>query len=1224
MGYCSGNLCVHKGGASMSHIQCGSLLKRAVLRSSKSQVQITHTTHAAAAATPSSFAGLPHPHAHLTLMPVQIASASVAPPFLHNRRLTYCVEKASSKSRVITYGAGWRKCAIHRGAMLNSVVKQLHGHGFMMWRAFSSASDIHELMGGSNMLMHVECSSSSISEASDKNEDFNVLTKGSIEAKNFVVVVESPTKAKTIEKYLGPEYIVLPTYGHVRDLAARAGSVRPDDDYAMVWEVPEAAQIHVTRIKKALKGAKCLILASDPDREGEAIAWHVSELLKAEGLVKNRKPKVVRVTFNEITKASVLRAMQAPRDICSTLVTAYLARRALDHLIGFALSPVLWRKLPGSRSAGRVQSVALKLVCEREKEIEESVQRQYWTVEAYASLKQATKNPIIFPIRPTHFDGKKIEKFSLGSEDAKSLSERLSNLPIKVSSVQKRSKRKNPLQPYITSTLQMDAQAKLGYGAMKTMTLAQRLYEGVKLENEELTGLITYMRTDGLQLSSEAVEDIRALAAQRYGDEYVPKEHRKFNSKVKNAQEAHEAIRPTDVYRLPSQLCDVLEKDALRLYTLIWRRTMACQMEQAGYEEVSVDFVSEDGSICLQAFSSFLSFPGFMAAMEDKQAFLSTADEVVVDDSGHDEIAVGKYRELFHLKKGDVVFVKESEAQQHSTRPPARYSEGLLVKAMEELGIGRPSTYATMLKTLESRKYVKIEHHRIIPEVRGRMVATFLSHFFPKYIDYSFTAHLEEQLDEVSGGQVEWKQVLKEFWPEFESVVASSIKIPIQEVIEMLQESLASHCFKGLGINGHSCPSCGHGKLTLKLSRYGSGYFFGCNSYPDCSFKAEVLSNRDANLSLEGEQDSIVALKKLEKFDVLVGVDPDTNLEVRVKKGPFGHYIQLGHDGKQRRCFKLPEGVSPTDLTLERAKEIMKYPMILGKHPEDGEHVTLGIGRNSFYIRHRNALASVPKGEVADDVTLERAIELLKGKGVTRTGRKSRAVLAAEENERNLQERKARKKAPVVAVKPKAKKVTKLSTNKTEEGESRAENPVGVVPKTKVVRKRSTVKAEEGESKAENLPLGKGDELVTASERAKKSTRRKKATIVTSEEVSLEVNVASPTMLNEVTATDEKAKTDLGGKRAKIVVDDDDQRDLEAKEPGILKREAVAASAKQKVSTRGKSTQTLAGVEKGNLNGKSLSKQVKIEVVPPVKHEAEGNKSTRQKKEKVLSLGESA
>ncbi|MCO5572636.1 hypothetical protein L7F22_026394 [Adiantum nelumboides] len=1011
MGYCPGNLCVHRSGASMNHIHHASSLRKAVLVSLTSQLKM---------------------HSHLPPT-ARLHTFSVS---LHGNFSTGLSSSLHTRMIACYTGQALFRALTDKAAL--GIYATHHGldrwHGFWTWRVFSSASDGI----GSSAVIHGE---------QLMQEELASLSK---KAKKCVVVVESPTKAKTIEKYLGPGHVVLPTYGHVRDLAARAGSVRPDDDYAMLWEVPEAARTHISRIKQALKGAECLVLASDPDREGEAIAWHVSELLKAEGVLKGRNTRVVRVTFHEITKGSILRAMQEPRDICSTLVTAYLARRALDHLIGFALSPILWRKLPGSRSAGRVQSVALKLVCEREREIEEFVPQEFWTVEAYARLRQESVEQSLFPIRPTHVDGKKIEKFSFGSDEAKLLSQRLVSQALKVSSVQRRLKRRNPPQPYITSTLQMDAQTKLGFAAIRTMNLAQKLYEGVKLENEQLTGLISYMRTDGLQLSGEAVKDIRVLVAERYGDKYVPAEYRRFKSKVKNAQEAHEAIRPTDVYRLPSQLVHLLEKDALLLYTLIWKRTVACQMEQAVYEEAVVNIVMEDGSICLQGGSSILSFPGFLAAMEDNHGMKATAEVVVEGESNHEEIEAGQNPNIFSLKKDDALLVQKAEALQHFTRSPARFSEGLLVKAMEELGIGRPSTYAIMLKTLESRGYVEIEHHRIIPKARGQMVATFLSQYFAKYIDYDFTAHVEAQLDEVSGGRVEWKEVLRGFWPEFESVVATSLKVQVSEVIDMLQQRLSSHCFKGLGISGQTCPSCEQGKLTLKLSRYGSGYFFGCNRYPDCSFKAQILNNENVS-----EEDENKPPKLIQDPDVLLGLDPDTNFEVRVRKGPYGYYIQSGTQGKQRRNFKIPEGISPSDLTLEKAKELMKFPMSLGEHPEDGELVTLGIGSKSYYVRHRNIMASVPKGEAPLEVTLEQAVRLLKGKKVRRIGRKSLAVVAAEKKNRSLQEQKAGRKAAV----SRGKKVAESSTTEVERDD----------PKAAKVTNRGSTEDVEGEAEAKRV-----------------------------------------------------------------------------------------------------------------------------------------------------------
>ncbi|KAI5060403.1 hypothetical protein GOP47_0024823 [Adiantum capillus-veneris] len=1105
-------------------------------------------------------------------------------PPLHTHTIASCTWKASY--RTIAHKAALGMHATHHG-----LDKQ---HGVWTWRVFSSMSDV----GGSNVVIHGEqC----------LREDLTTASRGPSKPKKCVVVVESPTKAKTVEKYLGPDYVVLPTYGHVRDLAAKAGSVRPDEDYAMLWEVPEAARTHINRIKQAVKGAECLILASDPDREGEAIAWHVAELLKTDGVLKHWNTKVVRVTFHEITKGSVIRAMQDPRDICSTLVTAYLARRALDHLIGFALSPVLWRKLPGSRSAGRVQSVALKLVCEREREIEDFVPQESWTVEAYASLEQESEEHSLFPIRPTHVDGRKIEKFSFGSDDAKSLSRRLMNQPLKVSSVQRHSKRRNPPQPYITSTLQMAAQAKLGYGAMRTMNVAQKLYEGVKLENEQLTGLITYMRTDGLQLSSEAVKDIRALVAQRYGDKYVPTEYRKFNSKVKNAQEAHEAIRPTDVYRLPSQLVHVLEKDALLLYTLIWKRTVACQMEQAVYEEAVVNFVTEDGSICLQGGSRVLLFPGFLAAMEDNHGLQATAD-VVEGESDHEEIDVGKHTMLFSLKKDDDLVVQKAEARQHFTRPPARLSEGLLVKAMEELGIGRPSTYATMLKTLESRGYVEIEHHRIIPKARGQMVATFLSHYFAKYIDYDFTAHLEEQLDEVSGGKVEWKEVLRGFWPEFESVVATSLKVQVSEVIDMLQQTLSSYCFKGLGISGQTCPSCGQGKLTLKLSRFGSGYFFGCNRYPDCSYKAQLLDNENVNEEEENKMPS----KMIQNSDVLLGLDPDTNLEVRVRKGPYGYYIQSGKQGKGTRNFKIPEGINPSDLTLEKAKELMKFPMSLGKHPEDGELVTLGIGSKAYYVRHRNVLASIPKGEAPQEVTLERAVNLLKGKKVRRIGRKGLAVHAAEEKKRILQQQKASRKDAVSRGRkvvqlsimtaegddPKAEKVPKLGNTEDVEGAGKA----------KRIRKPRPVKTDGEEDDPNSSENVEGEPIVEMN---------RKRSVLKIEGKEGDHKVKEVRKVSSMEVVDDEAQAKMIGKEETVEAEGESTAgNVATPSPDNL----AEGELKAKRLLHRKCNESLAGDEKVKKSTVSAIREVNFEADATVQSDA-GKRKSRKKKAQLVGEG---
>ncbi|KAL2643047.1 hypothetical protein R1flu_010634 [Riccia fluitans] len=803
-----------------------------------------------------------------------------------------------------------------------------------------------------------------------------------------VVVVESPAKAKTIQKYLEGKYVVLPSFGHVRDLAAKAGSVRPDEDFKMVWEVPSSARQHLNTIKAAVKGADSLVLASDPDREGEAIAWHVLEMLRMEGSLKN-KLQVRRVVFNEITKSAVLRAMESPRDISYTLVEAYLARRALDYLIGFDLSPVLWRKLPGSKSAGRVQSAALRLVSEREMEMEAFVPREYWTIDANVAVANNGKVGALFPAKVTHVDGEKLSQFSLVSEEmARNVAMRVQSSRFHVSDVKKSMVRRNPPAPYITSTLQQDASSKLGFGATRTMTSAQQLYEGVKLENDELVGLITYMRTDGVQMSDEAVQSIRSFVSERYGENFVPPKPRQFSSRAKNAQEAHEAIRPTDVHRLPSMLEHVLEEDELRLYSLIWQRTVACQMEQAIYAQVAVDIKNEKEDLVMRASGFSLSYPGYLAASKDKASLTSVKGGVVEDeeDSALDD------GNLWSLEAGDLLTLKQVQPNQHFTEPPPRFSEGSLVKRLEELGIGRPSTYASTLRTLVSRNYVKIEKRRIFPEPRGRMVSAFLSHYFPKFSDFEFTAKLEEQLDEISGGRAEWKSVLMDFWPEFHQGVSSVLKTPIEEVVDLLEDVFSKQLFSDS--KDKVCPSCGEGKMGLKLSRFGSGYFLGCTRYPACMYRTSVLSP-DALDSSDEEDNSSVR----EPDTRVLGVDPVTGLKISVKNGPYGKYLQMGSGSKKQKPKRsaIPKYFKADELSLAAALELLKYPVELGTHPEIGATVLLSIGQYGHFLRCRGYFVSLPKEVNPDNLSLEEAVELLKSKNVSKSGRKPHAKKANSE-----------------------------------------------------------------------------------------------------------------------------------------------------------------------------------------------------------------------------------
>eukprot|EP01018_Ginkgo_biloba_P017745 Gb_30151 [translate_table: standard] len=796
-----------------------------------------------------------------------------------------------------------------------------------------------------------------------------------------VVVVESAAKAKTIQKYLGDMFVVLPSYGHVRDLAGRSGSVRPDEDFSMVWEVPSTAWTHLSNIKGALTGARSLVLASDPDREGEAIAWHVTEMLKQQGSLK-KNMVVARVVFHEITKSAVQSAMEMPRDISMNLVNAYLARRALDYLIGFNISPILWKKLPGCQSAGRVQSAALSLICEREKEIEEFISHEYWSVEAEACTTElcSSDRSSSFLATVSHVDGHKLEKFSINSHAAaEKVVQKVSSSKFKVLNLKRSSMRKNPPPPYITSTLQQDASNRLNFGATYTMKLAQKLYEGVKLSDNEVAGLITYMRTDGLRISEEAAESIRSLVTERYGKAYASDGIRKFHNKVKNAQEAHEAIRPTNICRLPSMLVNVLEEDALKLYTLIWCQAMACQMKQATVDQIAVSFGNEEQSVLLRSNGSAISFPGYLAVFKDGETQNARDDEVLQN------IEDAKFSDLSKLKVGDPIYMGKIEALQHFTEPLPRYSEGTLVKKLEELGIGRPSTYAPILKVLQAREYVTIRSRRIFPEFRGRMVSAFLSRFFPEITDYSFTAAMESQLDDVSAGLTEWKNVLKNFWSRFHKDRERVSKVEVHQVERMLEETFGYYLFATLPGKNRVCPSCKEGTLGFKVSRHGAGYFIGCDKYPKCSYIATTMfSEEDKENENEEEQNQHYQPKVL-------GIDPNSDQQVLLKSGPYGSYIQLGEDKKgfTPKRANVSQIKDVGTITLEDALQLLKYPITLGQHPEDKYPVELKRTKFGFAVRHRHFIASVPKNVDHQTVTLDMAIRFLKGKDAKKVGRPS-------------------------------------------------------------------------------------------------------------------------------------------------------------------------------------------------------------------------------------------
>ncbi len=763
-----------------------------------------------------------------------------------------------------------------------------------------------------------------------------------------VVIVESPTKVKTIGKYLGKDYDVYASFGHVRDLAAKDGSVDPDADFAMRWEIDAKAAKRLSDIAGAVKGAERVILATDPDREGEAISWHVYEILKAKKVLKDKR--VDRVVFNAVTKDAVAEAMRHPREIDEALVDAYRARRALDYLVGFNLSPVLWRKLPGARSAGRVQSVALRIVCDRELEIEKFVQREYWSILAH--LKTIADAP--FTARLVGADGKKIARLDVGSgKEAEDFKAALETAKFKVTQVEAKPLKRHPYPPFTTSTLQQEASRKLGLAPARTMQIAQRLYEGLDI-GEGAVGLITYMRTDGVDLAPEAVTSARKVIAKDFGDKYVPGAPRKYTVKAKNAQEAHEAIRPTDMTRRPRDVARHLEPEQAKLYELIWNRTLACQMESAELERTTVDILAEAGKrqLDLRATGQVVRFPGFLALYQEGR-----------DDDEDEDSA-----RLPPMKANEKLTKERIEASQHFTEPPPRYTEATLVKRMEELGIGRPSTYASTLAVLRDRDYVRLEKKRLIPEDKGRLVTAFLESFFAKYVGYDFTADLEEKLDKVSNSEVDWKDLLRDFWNDFSGALGGTKDLRTTQVLDSLNELLGPHIFPARADGGdpRQCPLCGKGQLSLKLGKFGA--FIGCSNYPECKF-TRVLSPNGQNGAGEGERPGVRTL----------GVDPENGDEITLRSGRFGDYVQRGEGEKPKRC-SLPKGLAPDDVTLEKAIALLALPREVAKHPTSGEPIVAGVGRYGAYVQHGKTYANLGKDDDVLEIGANRAIDLIVAK----------------------------------------------------------------------------------------------------------------------------------------------------------------------------------------------------------------------------------------------------
>jgi len=757
-----------------------------------------------------------------------------------------------------------------------------------------------------------------------------------------VVVVESPAKASTINKYLGPDFVVLASYGHVRDLPPKDGSVRPDENFEMTWAVSDGAEKNIRAIGQALKKSDHLYLATDPDREGEAISWHVMDELNERNLLNGIA--VERVVFTEITKSAVLTAMENPRRLDDDLVDAYRARRALDYLVGFTLSPVLWRKLPGSRSAGRVQSVALRLICEREAAIEAFVPREYWTVAA--KLKTADGKDI--EARLTHLDGNKLDKFDLPDEaHAFAARDRIQAGEHSVENIEAKRTRRNPSPPFTTSTLQQEASRKLSFTARQTMGVAQQLYEGREIDGESV-GLITYMRTDGVHMAAEAVSAARATIGREYGKAYVPDQPRAYRSQAKNAQEAHEAIRPTDLSRLPASVKSALSDDQARLYELIWKRALASQMASAEIDQTAIVITPGDGAHTLRATGSVIAFDGFLRLYQEGRD----------DPNGEDGD-----RRLPKVEKGQPLSLAAVLPEQHFTEPPPRFSEASLVKELERLGIGRPSTYASIISVLQDRNYVRLDRRRFVPEDRGRIVTVFLENYFRRYVEYDFTAGLETKLDNISDGQIDWHKVLGDFWTDFKGAIDETSELRIKQVIEVLDDTLAPHLFplSDDGKDPRVCPSCDDGRLNLKLGKHGP--FIGCSNYPDC--------RHTRPLNGDGDEDS---------GPREIGMHPEHELMMSLRKGPFGHYIQLGdagEDGKKPKRVSLPRDLMPDRGDLEMALGLLSLPRDIGPHPESGKMITAGIGRFGPYVKHDGKFKSLKRDDDILSIGLNRAVVLL-------------------------------------------------------------------------------------------------------------------------------------------------------------------------------------------------------------------------------------------------------
>jgi len=760
-----------------------------------------------------------------------------------------------------------------------------------------------------------------------------------------ILIVESPSKAKSINKYLGNSFKVLASIGHVRDLSPKNDAIDTENNFHMKWETSERGKKIIKDITEAAKNSKNLYLATDPDREGEAIAWHVENILRENPKLENIN--IERITFNEITKDAVLDALKEPRKIDKNLVNAYLARRALDFLVGFNLSPVLWRKLPGSKSAGRVQSVALKIITERELEIEKFIPEEYWSIKGLFKKDEGK----LFEARLIKFGGEKLNKLAIKNEKlANEIYNSIQESSFVINQIEKKETKRNPYPAFTTSSMQIEASRKLGFSANQTMRTAQKLYEGTEIDGEP-TGLITYMRTDSVIMSGEAINEIRSYVEENIGKKYLPDKPRIYKSKAKNAQEAHECIRPTNIILFPEKIKKYLNVDEFKLYEIIWQRAVSSQMASAIINQVAINIENFEKNILFRANGSSIKFKGMLAVYSEAK------DE--------DEEKSEENNNLPELNEKDNLNLIKTEKKQHFTLPPPRYTEASLVKKLEELGIGRPSTYASIIKVLQDRDYVILDKKRFIPHDRGRVVSIFLENYFNKYVEYDFTADLENQLDEISDGKLDWKDVIQKFWETFKLLCDQTVGKSNREIIDVIDNALGPHFFPPNGENkDRKCPTCDNGRLGLKVGKFGG--FIGCSNYPNCRYTIQFSQLNDSrNGTLTGPKE--------------IGIFPDTNEMITLRKGPYGFYLQVGEGTKEKKPKRvsIPKNFVPEEIGLNTAIQLLGLPRKLGFHPETTKTVSAGIGMYGPYILHNKKYKGLEKTDNILDIELERAIELI-------------------------------------------------------------------------------------------------------------------------------------------------------------------------------------------------------------------------------------------------------